>query len=1447
MEVENPPNLGRCTVHVVDQTKRTALLGLLVLLYAVALQWAWSTMGDPYSDAVEEARRIHDSFMKEEAKKPKRVEWVEDEEEEIFDIDSVEEAGSRGKWKADEADYEDIADTDGLDGADDGSVQFDNDDTTNTTMAAKLRKALPSETLPSAGAASMLFLVVTCNALFFLLCHWYASFKAATQYSPAKKVTKDCHVLVMTLAHHGEPGISKIFQNEVTGDMTFCFQRRNYIIKEEDGRAFIVPVSPPTTDSVQSYVTSKGLEHDDVEKRFKIYGENRLSIVPPTLFTMWRQQLLSPIPVFQFFSSVLWMLDEYWQYTFFTFFTIMLLEFGTAFQRLRTLGQLTKMSMKPTAVLAFRDGKWMEISSLQLLPGDIISLAATKSKDKQAQESADVIPCDCLLLGGSAIVNEASLTGESVPAMKDAAPANETKALEMEGVHRIHTLFSGTTLVDTKEDATQTRLPKPSNNGIICCVLRTGFGSSQGGLMQMIEFSTEGVTGDSRETFYALLFLLAFAIIAAVYVFQKGLAKGDRTTHELLVKSVLIITSVVPRQLPMQMALAVNTALMALVKAGVMCTEPFRVPLAGKISHTLFDKTGTLTTDTLIPAGIVNADKSHELMPVNKASEKAAIILAGCHSLVASGDDETSIVGDPIEVAAIRGIEWRYDVKKQTASRGNWEDKEKIVKNIEMQMKAYKQTTKRYKELAADLEVKKKEAKAARDIAESSKLSVQIKHRFHFSSKLQRMSVIAEVRDGRSTQQLCLVKGSPEALSKLLNDSKPDWFTSSYTKLMEQGMRVLALGYKPWDGPSKAEREQVESNLTFAGFIAFSCRIRNDTPAVVRSLKESDHSVVMVTGDGLLTALHVAKEVGITNHKESFTLEAGDDNVAWVQAIGEDKARLAFDVSEVADMHKKYDLLTTEDNLCKAADIVGEGMWSVTQYFKVFARMSPNGKAKVIRSLQERQGAHVLMCGDGSNDVGALKQADVGLALLSGYGNANTGDEDKKDEADVPAEVALNRHQQAMDEKAKKVAAEKRELMKQKQQELSVKQRQWLEEEIQAREARGEDTGVFGQMAAMKVVLKRFQDEMKKEEREVSKVGNVFAPTMDDVLASAEMDSLMIRPGDASVAASFTSRLPTIKSTVDLIRQGRCTLLSALQQQQIMMLESLISAFTLSALSLEGARQSERQMMASGWLLSIATLSFSYATPVDRMHPERPLRSLFHPAIFISMAGQAVIHIGCMYRAVQMATDAMGPEELASVVEFHRKAKLNEIEEEVDPDDPLAYFSNAFWSTPFKPNLLNTVVFLVETAQIIAVLFVNYKGRPWMKGLSENHALFLSLFITFAGIAYVAWAVSPELNAMLHFAPFPDDAFRWETIALVATSTFGTFFWDRLATAIFAPRIFRIMVDEALATRITDIIPIFTSLFKVCFGFIAISTVNPLLLIGGYYLYNKANKKELGE
>merc|ERR1719361_680150 len=96
-------------------------------------------------------------------------------------------------------------------------------------------------------------------------------------------------------------------------------------------------------------------------------------------------------------------------------------------------------------------------------------------------------------------------------------------------------------------------------------------------------------------------------------------------------------------------------------------------------------------------------------------------------------------------------------------------------------------------------------------------------------------------------------------------------------------------------------------------------------------------------------------------------------------------------------------------------------------------------------------------------------------------------------------------------------------------------------------------------------------------------------------------------------------------------------------------------------------------------------------------------------------------------------------------------------DEELDPYAQLMSMIN----TPFYPNLMNMVVFLLRTSQEVAVLLVNYKGRPWMKGFTENHPLCLSLVMMIAGCGTVAWGLFPQVDTMLQLEPFPDDDFRF--------------------------------------------------------------------------------------
>jgi cation-transporting ATPase 13A1 len=261
-------------------------------------------------------------------------------------------------------------------------------------------------------------------------------------------------------------------------------------------------------------------------------------------------------------------------------------------------------------------------------------------------------------------------------------------------------------------------------------------------------------------------------------------------------------------------------------------------------------------------------------------------------------------------------------------------------------------------------------------------------------------------------------------------------------------------------------------------------------------------------------------------------------------------------------------------------------------------------------------------------------------------------------------------------------------------------------------------------------------------------------------------------------------------------------------------------------------------MMASSWLIMTAAVSFSYAAPLDKMDKQRPLRSLFHPAIFFSILGQAAIHIFCMTAAVNWATEAMGPVALKEVTEFFRKARAREITSAslCEEDDYLCEF-RSMWEAPFMPNLLNSTVFLVETGMQISVFFANYKGRPWMKGMIDNHPLFLSVFTCIGACIVAAWEWFPELNALIQLTPFPNDEYRTKVILLVFAAIMGTFLWDRLCTAVFAPSIFSSMMSEVRKTSITDLLPVFSTLGKVVGGMLILSTGNLLLIGGAMYYY----------
>jgi manganese-transporting P-type ATPase len=1231
--------------------------------------------------------------------------------------------------------------------------------------------------------------------------------------------------------------------------MTFEYHRRRYVWDADN--EIWTKIRCRTDIPLPFFGTWKGFTNESQLLGASIrYGPNKFQVRQPSFTEMYKAQLLSPFTVFQLFCVVLWMLDDYWQYSFFTLSMILIFEATVVYQRLKSLQALSGMGNKSKVVWVHRIGKWMQVDSTALLPGDLFSLIRIKPKfakdaekkvtRKIEDDGGDVVPADLLLLRGSTVANEASLTGESVPQMKEGLQDLVIdQNLAMKTIHKSHILYAGCQMMQCKLDKADMSygdIPPPPDGGCLCFVLRTGFSSAQGKLVRMIEGSQEKVKGHEKETGLLLLLLFFFALASSSYVLYQGLQNDNRSQYELLLHCILIITSVIPPELPMQTALSVNKSLMTLMKLNIFCTEPFRVPMAGKLDSCLFDKTGTLTTDELVAVGV--CEPSHLcvkigsndplLTPMTKLNGEAALVLAGCHSLVYI-DEETT--GDPLESASLKSMRWCLSSTTENAVPIPTTEKKEGGKNINLRMGG--------------------------TISE-----VEIVTRHHFSSKLQCMSCV--VRSVQGKKYFSVAKGSPEAIGRMLA-SKPDGFEEKARYLAKEGYRVIGMAIKSLDSDqavaaAKDSRVACEGDLVFAGFIAFTCRVRRDTATVLKRLKEGGMSIAMVTGDAILTAIHVAKEVeicesiggdevsedpyafetnkelkemlekkrgvGADNKRKIFSkkrfnpiliLEIEKDGSMFWQSY-EDESKVAdFVAQDVPTLSKTNDLATTGKSLAAAFEYDVD-IKSFLGYFKVFARMSPDAKETVIECLHS-VGALCLMCGDGANDVGALKQADVGVALLTGFGDLNVDrgedgekkqekGEEKKEASSVQAivsaehlrevkalpllllkakirslgvdpakypdltekgdlvklyeikarEVALKRHN---DQKALvESKLTKEEKYAKKRAEDAAKQRKMLDR-VAELEAQGD------KWATITAAREFYNAEVDAAKKKAGATGNgieghaaVLASQFGGGAEDLESGDLpMVKIGDASIAAPFTSKMPSIRSCVDIVRQGRCTLVSSMQMYQILALNCLISSYSLSVLYLDGVKYGDTQMTAMGLLGSVSFMSVSRSKPLDRLSMVRPLTSIFHPAMFFSLLGQFAIHLTTMVFAVQSAKELL-PED-------HK----------VDLDGT------------FRPGLLNTVVFLVSNVQQVTVFVVNLQGRPFMTGLTENRPLLWSLLATFILTFMFASESVPKLNKYFQLVPFPDEVFRDWILKILVLDVVGAFMLDRLLKLFFCPEI----------------------------------------------------------
>jgi P-type Ca2+ transporter type 2C len=554
----------------------------------------------------------------------------------------------------------------------------------------------------------------------------------------------------------------------------------------------------------------RGLSVDEAKRRLSKYGPNELeaahAITPwGILFDQLKNILILILLIAVGLSAFLGHAVEAIAIAIIVCFAV-LLGFYQEYRAERAIEALGQMAAPTATVL--RDGQEIEVAARETVPGDIVLL-----------RTGDKVPADGRLIEAMNLqVEEAALTGESVPVAKRTSPLDGS---ELALGDRKNMVYAGTAITYGRGRAV---------------VVATGMTTEFGKIARLLATvkSTKTPLQENLDKLGGVFAQTAFGVVLLIILL--GVIRG-RPVLEMFIFGIALAVAVVPEALPAVVTISLAIGVQRMVKRNALIRRLPAVETLGSVSVICSDKTGTLTKDEMTARKIFVAG---QMLNVSGAGYEPSGDFSASGSVIAPAAPllrllEAAVLASDAHLA-------RASVQPGSASSG-WEIKGDPTEGALIVAAAKAGVWK------TDLDAKWPRVSE-----------------IPFTAESKRMTTLHDAQNGL----VAYAKGAPEVILDscatycgesdeiiLSLDAKTAILTNA-REMAEQALRVLAVAYKP-----DATLQDAERGMIFLGLVGMIDPPRPEAKAAIRSCEAAGIEPIMITGDHPITAQAIGRELGL--------------------------------------------------------------------------------------------------------------------------------------------------------------------------------------------------------------------------------------------------------------------------------------------------------------------------------------------------------------------------------------------------------------------------------------------------------------------------------------------------------------------------------------------------------------------------------------------------------